>query len=195
MIPRLYLLSPDRIDSGTAFAEQLRAALDGGDVAAFQLHLPESDDATIARLAERLRPLCQERDVAFLLGGRPDLTVALECDGVEVRAEDYAEARRLVGPDRQVGIYSPASRHFAMEAADAGADYVAFDASEVELVEWWGGLFEVPCVAVGDVTLANAAALIAAGADFLGVSHSVWTHEAGPQAAVRAFNDLFSADR
>jgi thiamine-phosphate pyrophosphorylase len=189
---RLYLISPERIEHPSIFASDLRTALDGGDVAAFQLYLTNVDDAEIARVADTLRPICQQRDVAFFLGGRPDLAVKLDFDGVQVGVEDYAEARSIVGPQRQVGVFSPSSRHLAMEAADAGADYVAFDAADLELVEWWSGLFEIPCVAVGDITLDNVKPLIASGADFLAVGSGVWEHKDGPEAAVRAFNALFS---
>jgi thiamine-phosphate pyrophosphorylase len=189
MDSHLYLLSPERLDDPGLFAADLRAALDGGDVAAFQLYLPDASDAALARAADTLRPLCQQRGVAFLLGGRPELAVTLDCDGVQVGIEEYAGARRAVGPDRQVGVFSPASRHLAMEAAEAGADYVAFDAAERELIEWWSGLFEVPCVAAG-ATLDNARGLVAAGADFLAAGEAIWAHADGPEAAVRAFNAL-----
>jgi len=190
---RLYLVSPERIDHPSIFASDLRAALDGGDVAAFLLRLTDADDPTIARVADTLRPICQQRDVAFVLADRPDLAVKLDADGVQVDVADYAEARRAVSPERQVGVISPSSRHLAMEAAEAGADYVAFDVSYVELIEWWSGLFEIPCVATGDITLDNAKSLIAAGADFIAVGDSVWNHKDGPEAAVRAFNALFAA--
>ena len=127
---RLYLISPERIDHPSLFAADLRAALDGGDVAAFQLRLKDVDDAAIARCADTLRPVCQQRDVAFFLNDRPDLALKLDCDGVHVGQEDmpYREARRIMGTERQVGVTCKASRHLAMEAAEAGADYVAFGA-------------------------------------------------------------------
>jgi thiamine-phosphate pyrophosphorylase len=163
-------------------------------VAAFQLRLKDADDAAIARAADTLRPICQQRDVAFIMNDRPDLAVKLDCDGVHVGQEDVscAEARRIVGPDRQVGVTCKASRHLAMEAAEAGADYVAFGAffpsttktvtapASLEIVEWWSEL------------IGNAASVIAAGADFLAVAGGVWNHEGGPEAAVRAFNELFA---
>ena len=190
---RLYLVSPQRIDHPALFASDLRAALDGGDVAAFLLRLTDADDPTIARVADTLRPVCQQRDVAFVLARRPDLAVKLDADGVQVDVADYAEARQIVGPERQVGVVAPSSRHLAMEAAEAGADYVTFDSADLELIEWWSGLFEIPCVATGDITADNAKPLIAAGADFLAVSDGVWHHKDGPEAAVRAFNALFAA--
>ena len=187
---RLYLISPATLDHPDIFATTLRAALDGGDVAAFLLRLDTTDGKTIARAADTLRPVCQQRDVAFVLDGHPELAVTLDCDGVQVAVEDYAVARRIVGTERQVGVACSASRHFAMEAAEAGADYVTFDAGEIEMIEWWSGLFEIPCVAAGTVTLANAPALVAAGADFLAVGAAVWDHADGPETAVRAFNSL-----
>lgn len=205
---RLYLISPEKIDHPSIFADELRAALKGGDVAAFQLRLKDVDDAAIARAADTLRPICQQHDVAFIMNDRPDLAVKLDCDGVHVGQDDmpYAEARRIVGPDRQVGVTCKASRDLAMTAAEAGADYVAFGAffpsstkavttpAPIEIIEWWAELFEVPCVAIGGITADNCKPLIAAGADFLAVSGGVWNHKDGPEAAVRAFNELFSAN-
>jgi thiamine-phosphate pyrophosphorylase len=204
---RLYLISPERIEHPSIFAGELRAALAGGDVAAFQLRLKDVDDAAIARAADTLRPICQQRDVAFIMNDRPDLAAKLDCDGVHVGQEDMscAEARRIVGPDLQVGVTVQASRHLAMEAAEAGADYVAFGAffpsttkavatpADLGIIEWWSGLMEVPCVAIGGITVGNAAPVIAAGADFLAVAGGVWNHPEGPEAAVRAFNALFAA--
>lgn len=204
MTCRLYLISPERLDHPSIFAAELRAALDGGDVAAFQLRLKDVDDAAIARAADTLRPICQQRDVAFILNDRPDLAVKLDCDGVHVGQEDmpYAEARRIVGPDRQVGVTCKDSRHLAMEAADAGADYVAFGAffasstktvttpADIDILKWWSDVMQVPCVAIGGITVENCPAVIAAGADFLAVAGGVWNYEGGPEAAVRAFNEL-----
>jgi thiamine-phosphate pyrophosphorylase len=205
---RLYLISPERIEHPSIFAADLRAAFDGGDVAAFQLRLKDVDDDAIARAADILRPVCQQRSVAFIMNDRPDLAAKLDCDGVHIGQDDmpYREARQLVGPDRQIGVTAMASRHLAMEAADAGADYVAFGAffasstkavttpASLEILEWWSGLMEVPCVAIGGITVENCRPVIAAGADFLAVAGGVWHYPDGPEAAVRAFNKIFSGD-
>ncbi len=202
---RLYLISPERLEHPSIFADDLRAALGGGDVAAFQLRLKDVADDAIARAADTLRPICQQRDVAFILNDRPDLAAKLDCDGVHVGQDDmpYAEARRIVGPQRQVGVTCKASRDLAMTAAEAGADYVAFGAffasttktittpAPLEIIEWWSELFEIPCVAIGGITVENCPPVIAAGADFLAVAGGVWNHKDGPEAAVRAFNELF----
>ena len=204
---RLYLISPARIEHPSIFADELRAALDGGDVAAFQLRLKDVPDEAIIRAADTLRPICQQRGVALIMNDRPDLAVKLDCDGVHVGQEDmsYAEARRIVGPDRQVGVTCKDSRHLAMEAAEAGADYVAFGAfftsttkqvttpADLEVLTWWSDVMEVPCVAIGGITVENCKPVIAAGADFLAVAGGVWDYKDGPEAAVRAFNEIFSA--
>src|SRR5471030_3369868 len=188
---RLYLISPERLDHPSIFAAELRSALKGGDIAAFQLRLKDVDDGAIARAADTLRPICQQRDVAFILNDRPDLAVTLDCDGVHIGQDDmpYAEARRIVGPDRQVGVTAKASRHLAMEAAEAGADYVAFGAffasttktvttpADIDILKWWSDVMQVPCVAIGGITVENCPALIEAGADFLAVSGGVWSYK------------------
>jgi len=201
---RLYLISPPRIAPGD-FSGVLKDALKGGDVASFQLRLKHVSDDEIRRAADMLRPIVQAAGVAFILNDRPDLAAELGCDGVHVGQEDasYAEARATL-PDGIVGVTCHDSRHLAMEAGEAGADYVAFGAffatqtkqpksqADIELLRWWSETTIVPCVAIGGITVANAPALIEAGADFLAVASGVWEHEDGPEAAVRAFNALFA---
>ena len=153
-----------------------------------------------------LRPQAQRRGVAFLLNDRPDLAFETGCDGVHVGQSDmpYREARATIGADRIVGVTCHNSRHLAMEAAEAGADYVAFGAffptqtkepktqASPEILEWWSEMMVVPCVAIGGITVANAKSLVEAGADFLAVSAGVWEYPDGAEAAVRAFNALFA---
>jgi thiamine-phosphate pyrophosphorylase len=180
----------------------LAQALDAGDVAALQIRLKDVDDDTIRRATEALLPIAQARDVAVLMNDRADLAVELGCDGAHLGQEDgnHAEGRRLLGPDRMLGITCHASRHLAMEAGGIGADYVAFGAffptstkeakhhAEPELLEWWAEMFELPSVAIGGITAANCAPLVRAGADFLAVVGAVWNHPEGPAAGVRAMN-------
>ena len=205
---RLYLITPPRLDAA-AFSRELGAALDGGDVAAVQLRLKDIDDDAIRATCDALRPMIQDRGVAFVLNDRPDLAAETGCDGVHVGQGDvpYAEARRLVGPDAIVGVTCHDSRHLAMTAAEAGADYVAFGAffptttkspptlAEPDIVAVWSESMTVPCVAIGGITVANCAPLVAAGADFLAVSAGVWNFEDGPAAAVRAFNRVITDAR
>lgn len=204
---RLYLISPPRIDDLAAFAVLLREALVGGDVAAFQLRLKEASDDTIGEVVAALKPIVQGAGVAFILNDRPDLAAALDCDGVHVGQTDmpYNEARSIVGADRIIGVTCHDSRHLAMEAGEAGADYVAFGAffptdtketthrPEPEILTAWAQMTTVPCVAIGGITAENCRALVQAGADFIAVSGAVWNHEQGPRAAVAELNAVIAA--
>lgn len=203
---RLYLITPPALDPA-AFRDRLAEALDAGDVACVQLRLKEASDDEIRRAADVLRPVAQDRGVAFLMNDRPDLAVQTGCDGVHVGQEDttYAEARRIVGADAIVGVTCHNSRHLAMEAAEQGADYVAFGAffptgtkepktsAEPEILRWWSDIMEVPCVAIGGITVENCGVLVEAGADFLAVVAAVWDRPDGPGAAVKAFNKAIAA--
>ncbi|MGB8182943.1 MAG: thiamine phosphate synthase [Stellaceae bacterium] len=205
---RLYLITPPAFDP-PGFARLLTEALDAGDVACVQLRLKPADDGAIRRAADILRPIAQDRGVAFLLNDRADLALACRCDGVHIGQEDtpYNEARRLLGPDRIVGVTCHASRDLALEAAERGADYVAFGAffptqtkdakgrADPELLRWWSAATTVPCVAIGGVTPANCGPLVKAGADFLAVVAAVWDHPQGPGAAVKIFNEAIAAAR
>ncbi len=201
---RLYLISPPKL-SAANFLGPLQEALGGGDIASFQLRLKEVSDDEIRRATDTLRPIVQAAGTAFILNDRPDLAAELGCDGAHVGQEDasYDQARAAL-PNGIVGVTCHDSRHLAMEAAEAGADYVAFGAffptqtkepktqADIELLRWWGEMMVVPCVAIGGITVQNAPALIAAGADFLAVSAGVWEHGDGPREAVRQFNALFA---
>ncbi|MBV9813213.1 MAG: thiamine phosphate synthase [Acetobacteraceae bacterium] len=202
---RLYLITPPALDPDP-FARQLEQALAGGDVACLQLRLKEVDDGVIRRAASVLRPIAQQRGVAFIMNDRPDLAAELECDGVHVGEEDapYAEARRLLGHDRIVGVTCGASRQRALDAAEDGADYVAFGAffpsatkaakhrADPELLRDWSQTTVVPCCAIGGITAENCGPLVEAGADFLAVIGGVWSYPEGPRAAVEAFNRVFA---
>ncbi len=202
---QLYLISPPRFDPG--FPEQLKAALDGGPVAAFQLRLKDVEDFEVLRAGEVLKPILQAYDVALIVNDRADLAAKLGADGVHLGQGDgsVAEARKLLGREAQIGVTCHDSRHLAMEAGEAGADYVAFGAfyptdtketrhrPDPSILTWWTTLFATPCVAIGGITPENAAPLVEAGADFLAVCNSVWKHPGGPAEAVAAFNRLFEA--
>jgi thiamine-phosphate pyrophosphorylase len=199
---QLYLISPPAIDEG--FADRLAAALDAGPVAAVQLRLKGVADESIVAAAEALIPVCAARDVAFILNDRADLAARVGADGVHLGQGDGdpREARRLLGPKAQIGVTCHDSRHLAMEAGEAGADYVAFGAfyptdtkatehrPDPSILGWWTTVFELPCVAIGGITPANAPPLIEAGADFLAVCGAVWNDPEGEAAAVRKFAAL-----
>lgn len=200
---QLYLISP--LDVGGGFPQRLERALDAGPVAAFQFRVKGIDQHQAVRLAEPLQAICAEREVAFIVNDSIGLAKRIGADGVHLGQEDgtVEEARKLLGRDAQIGVTCHASRDLAMEAGEAGADYVAFGAffptttKEVkhhaapDLLEWWQRLFEIPCVAIGGISPANAGALAAAGADFLAVCGAVWNGDEA--AAVKAFHDAIDA--
>ena len=196
---QLYLVSP--LEVGGDFPDRLARALDAGSVAAFQFRVKGVDQHEAARLAEPLRRVCGDRDVAFLVNDSVSLAKRLGADGVHLGQDDGdpRDARAVLGPEAQIGVTCHGSRHLAMEAGEAGADYVAFGAffptttKEVShrpdptILSWWSSLFELPSVAIGGVTPANARALAEAGADFVAASGAVWSGD--EIAAVRGFAD------
>jgi len=201
---QLYLISPPSIDGG--FADRLAAALDAGSVAAFQLRLKGIDDHAIAQAAEPLQRVCADRDVAFIINDSMGLAKRIGADGVHLGQEDGdpREARALLGPNAQIGVTCHDSRHLAMDAGEAGVDYVAFGSfyptttkevrhhPEPSILGWWTTLFEIPCVAIGGITPDNARPLIDAGADFLAVSGAVW-NAADPVQAIRDFEAVLGS--
>ena len=200
---KLYLVSPQ--DVGGTFPDRLKAALDAGVAAAFQLRVKNADEHELARLAEPLQRICADADVAFIVNDSMSLAKRLGADGVHLGQSDgtVREARALLGPSAQIGKTCHDSRHLAMEAGEAGADYVAFGAfyptttkpsdyrPDPSILTWWSTLFEIPCVAIGGITPDNAKPLVEAGADFLAVCQAVWGKD-DPASAVEAFAKVLS---
>jgi thiamine-phosphate pyrophosphorylase len=199
---QLYLITPPQFDVA-AFSRLLEQAFASGPVAALQLRLKGVSDDDVLRAGKALLPICTSANCALIVNDRADLAKAIGADGVHLGQGDgdMRAARTLLGADAQIGITCHNSRHLAMEAGDAGADYVAFGAfypsatkeppsmADPEILRWWSGVMEVSCVAIGGITPQNAAPLIAAGADFLAVSASVW---ANPAQAVENFTRLMT---
>lgn len=209
---RLYLVTPPLIDDLSAFERAFASALGAGDVACVQLRLKHPDgssvdDGDVLAAAEALAPITAEHGAAFLINDRPDLAKKAGADGVHIGQGDapYEEARALLGDDATIGVTCHNSKHFALVAGEAGADYVAFGAffptstkdaptrADPEILEWWRFATTVPSVAIGGVTPENCGPLVRAGADFLAVSSAVWSHADGPAAAVKAFEKAIGA--
>ena len=199
---QLYLISP--LEVGGDFPARLERALAAGKglVAAFQFRVKGIEQHEAAALAAPLQAICSAHDVAFIVNDSVALAKRLKADGVHLGQEDGSprEAREVLGREAQIGVTCHASRHLAMEAGEAGADYVAFGAffpsatkdkgpdaavPHPEILRWWSSLFEIPCVAIGGITPDNCEPLVEAGADFLAVSHAVWGGD--EVAAIAAF--------
>lgn len=203
--PRLYLVTPPQIEDVPAFVDLFRAAIQGGDIASLQIRLKKGDEIdpiATREVAQAVKRICQAEHIALIINDSPQLARALEADGVHLGMDDMdiAEARGIVGEDMIIGATCKNSRHQAMIAGEAGADYVAFGAffpsetkanttpAEPDTLTWCQMFLTLPCVAIGGITLENAAPLISAGADFIAVSNGVWNHNDGPAAAVAMFN-------
>ena len=199
---KLYLISPQEVGGG--FPDRLKAALEPGIARAFQLRVKNVDEHELARLAEPLQRICADADVAFIVNDSVSLAKRLGADGVHLGQGDgdIREARAALGPPVQIGKTCHDRRHLAMEAGEAGADYVAFGAfyptttkpsdyrPDPSILSWWSTLFEIPCVAIGGISAGNARPLVDAGADFIAVCQAVWGKD-NPAAAVRAFEEVF----
>ena len=202
---QLYFISP--LEVGGDFPARLDAALAAGPVAAFQFRVKGIDQHAAAKLAAPLQEICAARDVAFIINDSIALAKRLNADGVHLGQGDgdVREAREELGRDAQIGVTCHNSRHLAMEAAEAGADYVAFGAfyptatkavehiAEVETLKLWSTIMEIPCVAIGGITADNAMPLITAGADFIAASGAVWSDPRGATAAIADFNAVLAS--
>ena len=209
---RLYLISPPIISDLDAFKDLFTAALGAGDVACFQLRMKTRDnvcasDEDILLAAEALGPIARAHEVAFLINDRPDLAIKSGADGVHLGQSDtpLKDARVMLGDEASIGVTCHNSRHLALEAGEAGADYVAFGAffatdtkdatmgAEPSLLEWWSFATTSPCVAIGGITPDNCGRLVRAGADFIAASSAVWDCPEGPAHAVKSFNVALSS--
>ena len=166
------------------------------------LRLPRRGRSATIRTTEcGQRAAAIARSNAFTADAGPSgaaQTAETGCDGVHVGQQDtpYAEARALMGPDRILGVTCHASRDLAMEAAEAGADYVAFGAffptttkvsghrADIEILQWWAVIMTVPCVAIGGITPETAPDVLAAGADAVAMIGAL-VRATDPAAAVR----------
>ncbi|WP_121102351.1 thiamine phosphate synthase [Litorimonas taeanensis] len=201
---QLYLLTPPVITDMAAFLQSLEAALAAAPVACLQIRLKGLSDSDLIQAGKAITPLCHQYGVMVLMNDRPDLVAEINADGVHIGQDDmdYFSSRELLGGDAIIGVTCHNSKGLAFEAAGAGADYVAFGAffetqtktpkarAELEILEWWHEAVEIPSVAIGGITVENAAQVIKAGADFIAVSAGVWKHKQGPAAAVSQLSAL-----
>lgn len=185
---QLYIITPPVIDLED-FSPRFRAALEKYSPACVQLRLPDATEQELRAAIEVLMPIAQGMDIAFLVSEEAALVAEYDCDGVHVGEGKLtvADARKIVGDNRSIGVSCGGSRHAAMQAAEARADYVSFgpffssptkphvtDLVDPEVIEIWSEMTTVPCVAIGGITPDNAGDLVKAGADFIAVVSGVW---------------------
>ncbi len=194
--PRFYLITP-RLNDTSAFARATGAAFDAADVAAVLLRLAPSDERTLINRAKAIAAIVQRRAIALLLDGEPEIVASAGADGAHLTG--IAALNAALGtlkPDRIAGAGGLRSRHDAMLAGEAGADYVMFgepdrrgDRPSVEAVQerlsWWAEIFEPPCIGYA-ASLDEVFPLAQAGADFVALGDWIWTHAQDSAAAVAA---------
>ncbi|MGA9659598.1 MAG: thiamine phosphate synthase [Asticcacaulis sp.] len=203
---RLYLITPPVISDLAAYARELEAALRAGDIAALQIRLKDLSDYDLIAVTKVIAPIAQDMGVAVLMNDRVSLVKSLKLDGAHIGQSDMPlkEARALLGKEAMIGVTCHNSRDLAMDAAENGADYVAFGAfyptdtkpvehmAELETLSIWQESIEIPCVAIGGITADTVAGVVAAGADFIAVSGAVWNHPQGAAAGVKAMLDAMA---
>lgn len=201
---QIYLISPPRIDDIDAFLNQLDEVIAAGVISVFQLRLKGIENREIVLMGKKIVPKLQEAGIAVIINDNPRIAKDLHADGVHLGQEDgdIVGARKLLGKDAIIGVTCHNSKHLGMEAAENGADYVAFGAfyptqtkevvhhAEIEILEWWQDIMEIPCVAIGGINIDNALPIINAGADFIAISSGVWNYEGGIKAALKKFQNL-----
>ena len=160
-------------------------------------------------MASLLVPTVKARDVtaaaqalgvAVLVAGEARDAARAGADGVQVEAttEDVSTAREALGKDRFVGAHAGTSRHFAMEAAEAGADYIAFDQNGptvggLPIVQWWSDVMEIPCVAFTPVDLDGLDILLPQKPDFIRPSDAMWQDAETARRIVTALSQRIGA--
>jgi thiamine-phosphate pyrophosphorylase len=194
--PRLYLAIPAAADPAR-LASELAAILEVADVAAVLLSLADGDDRSLINGIKAVAPAVQGKGAALVLDRRVDLVARAGADGTHLTGIDaLTAALPSLKPERIAGCGGLASRHEAMLAAEAGADYVMFgepDASGqrpafdaiLERVGWWAEVFEIPCVGYAS-SPDEIAPLAQAGADFVAVGSFIFADSRGPAAALAA---------
>jgi len=174
---------------------ELPALLACADVAALLLHLAPADERTLIKRIKALAPTVQGAGVALLVDGHPDLVARSGADGAHLTGVAALEAALpALKPERIAGVGGLATRHDAMVAGEAGADYLLFGDADgegrrptieaiAERIQWWAEVFQPPCVGAA-ATCDEARAFAAAGADFILLSDAVWEDARGPRAAL-----------
>jgi thiamine-phosphate pyrophosphorylase len=198
---RLCLFTPildgTSLDVRASFASELGAALAVADIAAVLLRLAEADERTLINRAKAMAAIVQRRDVALLIDGHAGIVAQAGADGAHLHGiEAFAAALALLKPDRIAGAGGLRSRHDAMLAGEAHADYVMFGEPDrrgrrlpfgelLEQLQWWAGLVELPCVGYA-ANLDEVGPLARTGTDFIALGDWIWTHPQGTAAAIAA---------
>ena len=204
---RLYLVTPP-VDDPASFARELEAALAAADIAAVLLRLAEADERALIDRAKAIAALVQRRDVALLVADKAEIAARAGADGAHLSGiERLTAALSWLKPDRIAGAGGLRSRHDAMLAAEAGADYVMFGEPDRQLdpngrrlsfeelqdrLTWWAELFQIPCIGYA-ASLDEVGPLAQTGADFIALGEWIWTQASGVTATIAAAAEQLAA--
>ena len=200
---KLYIISPANININE-YASSLEEVLETGLVACFQLRLKNLNDQELINISKVLKPICNKFDVPFILNDRLDLVNKIGADGVHLGEDDSSilDARKLLGSKAIIGASCYNSKHLAMQAAEQGANYVAFGAffetktkkaktkAVMSLIEDWVLISDIPCVAIGGIDSKNCHELVKAGVDFIAVVGAIWNNIDSPRKAILNFKNI-----
>jgi thiamine-phosphate pyrophosphorylase len=193
---RLYLVTPP-ISDPASFASELEHALGAGDVAAVLVRLADGGERALIERTKHIAAVVQRRDVALIVDNRAEIVARAGADGAHLTGvANFAAALSLLKPERIAGAGGLRSRHDAMLAGEAGADYVMFGEPDrngrrprfeelQEHLTWWAELFEIPCVAYA-AGKDEIAPLSRTGADFIALGDWIWSAPEGAAEAIAA---------
>jgi thiamine-phosphate pyrophosphorylase len=203
----VYVITDRRAAGDRSVLEVVRAAIDGG-ATVVQLREKEGTTRQMIELARALHAVTKPAGVPLIVNDRLDVALAIEAEGVHVGVDDMPVplARRLLGPRRLVG-YSPNTVEAALRGQKEGADYLGIgdvfgtptkpDAGEPIGLEGLAAVaraVSIPVVAIGGITLENAAAAARAGAAGVAAISAVMG-ASDPAAAARRLRDRVSVGR
>ena len=205
---QIYLITPPKIDDLAGFAELLERVLDVAPIACLQIRLKDTPRPRIVEVGRILLPIAEACDTALIINDNPKIAAEVKADGVHLGQSDLRmimdikSAQHMLKPGSIIGVTCHNSKELAFKAGSDGAHYVAFGSffksmtkleaspADLELLTWWHETMEIPSVAIGGITVDNARAVIAAGADFIALSSGVWDYQHGPEQAVKQLSDL-----
>ncbi len=202
-LTKIYLITPPKIDENFFFTS-LENVLSTKIVSCLQIRLKNVEDKNIIEICKIVRPICDNYKIPLIINDRLDLVKKCDADGVHLGQEDGSikDARKYLGSNFIIGASCYNSKHIAMEAAENGADYVAFGAFfesktkvpkvkvKKNIIEDWNFISNIPCVAIGGITPTNCKDLIKAGADHLAVIGSIWNSDKSPEKAIMDFKKI-----
>jgi thiamine-phosphate pyrophosphorylase len=194
---QIYLISPPKIDL-ESFSRNLELALKTKKVPVFQMRLKGYSDDEVIEIGKKLLNICHQNQTLFILNDRLDLALKIGADGVHLGDSDgnIIESRKIVSKNFIIGASCYDSKHLAVEAVEAGADYVSFGAffpsktknskgnPNPEILEWCDEILDVQSVAIGGITTSNCQALVKAKVDLIAVISYVWDNDKGVEWAV-----------